>query len=216
MVKKLGYRDQFEDGLQALVSHFVEQATQQCTQQVKDLTAQIDTLHRRWPIVGTDEVKVLRRLVHEQVGRWFDQSLADLTVARAKNSAADIERHMVARLAAHNALYRAINERFQIPELKALPKEEVPAVRVLVRRTLVPIDIIWRAVVKKAIAQRLAFWLKRGFLADTPSAIQGARQHLWHVVRTSGLRAQDGEFARRRILRTIDRAALPQCYRQVK
>lgn len=216
------YQVQFEKGIQGLVDHFVEEATasmrRHCAQQVAQLTQEIHQLTqqiRRWPIVGTEDVKVLRRAVHDQVALWFDQTLPDLAVNRVGSSLPALERHLAARYAAHNALYRAIEDQFQIPELKALPQEDVTAALAFIRQQSAPLAGIWRAVIKKAIHQRIAFWLKRGLIASTPSAVQGVRQILWTQVRLSQL-DPSSELDRKRMLRLVDRFPVPSRYRAAR
>lgn len=204
------YQAEFERGMQALIDHFVGQATQKCRDQLEEMARQYEALQRRWPIVGTEDVRTIRQVAHNQVIHWIQESLPDLDLTRLERlGRPGVERYWAARYAAHNVLYRGIEHEFSIPEVKALPQSEVTAAVRFIRHQPVPVAAIWRAVVKKAIHQRVEFWVRRGLVADTASVRQGAIQHLWWLVRTSGFDGTQSEVARRRILRLVDRAAVP-------
>lgn len=204
------YQKQFEEGMQALVQHYVHEATRQCQARLDEVMRQYTALQQRWPIVGTEDVRTIRQATHGQVIRWIQHHLPDIDLTRLGASGHNgTERYWAARYAAHNALYRAIEHEFAVPELKALPQSEVAAALTFIRQQPAPVDTIWRAVVRKAIHQRVDFWVRRRLVPDTAGARQGAIQHLWWLVRTSGLDGTQSEVARRRLLRLIDRAAAP-------
>ena len=220
---KFAFSHQFESALNDLIAYHVKVATDQvaqgCQQQISALATQVGRLQgelARWPIIGLPEVKKLRLAIHDHVAVWFDQIIPDLGSFRLGSTPAGQVRHMVARQAAHNLLYRAIEKEYGISELKALAKEDVAAAERFILLYPLKLDKIWRAVVKKAIRQRVEYWERRGFIATRSSVRQGTTQLLWQMVRTCGIDPYQGEVARRRILRLIDRAAVPERYRQTQ
>ena len=220
---KFAFSHQFESALNDLIAYHVKVATDQvaqgCQQQISALATQVGRLQgelARWPIIGHPEVKYLRQAIHDHVAVWFDQIIPDLGRFRLGVTTVGQARHNAARNAAHNAIYRAIETEFGISELKALAQEDVHTAERFILLKAIDLDMVWRAVVKKAIAQRVDYWERRGFIATTPSVRQGTIQLLWRMVRTCGLDPYHGEVARRRILRLIDRAAVPERYRQAQ
>jgi len=203
---KSEYEKRFEEGLHALIMHFVHEAT-------GELQSTIEHLQSRWPIVGTPNVLEVRRAVRDQVALWFERDISDFLLKNLGTDENGRARHIAARYAAHNVLYRAMEHEFQVSELKALPEAEVDAALQFVVAQTVPIETMVRAVERKAIRQRVQEWIDEGVLQDTPSARQGTRQILWNLVKRSGLDPTTRAVARRGRLAIIDGAAVPERYR---
>lgn len=208
--------------VQELATRATEAVRAECARQVAalqgqlhDTQARVRALEDGWPIVGSPAVATLRRAVRDRVAVWFATRLQDLqprgTAGRPPTRDA-VVRALAARNAAQALCYRMLYDRFGIPELKALATSQVPDALAWVTQAEAPVAAIFRATLRTAIAQRVAFWARRGAIPDTPAARQGCRQLLWLAVRQSGLDPLDGEIARRRLLRLVLRAPVPARY----
>lgn len=216
--------------LRAAVEQLVRELTAQATDAVRaecarqvaalqadlhDARARVTALEAGWPIVGSPAVATLRRAVRDRVAVWFATQLQDLQ-PRGSGGRPPTRDAVVRALAARNAAqalcYRQLYDAFGIPELKALATARVEDALAWIAQAEAPVAAIWRAYLRTAIAQRVAFWARRGAIPDTPTARQGCRQLLWLAVKQSGLNPLDGEVARRRILRLVQRAPVPDRY----
>ena len=177
--------------------------TQRLASQIASLESRINT---DWPIVGKPPVRHLREVVANRVALWLPE-LPDLVSPR------DVDMARVVTSTCFSAIYRSVEAQFTIPEIKALPVGQVVSCETYIDGIDMPFERIWKAARRLTIKRRMAYWIRRGFITNTPKAIQGTRQALWAITYKHPVTQSDGPVMRKRVLRMIQRATIPARYR---
>ncbi|WP_053958027.1 hypothetical protein [Sulfobacillus thermosulfidooxidans] len=158
--------------------------------QCDTIATQLTHLKKQWPIVGTPAVKSLRACLVQRVDEWLDQ-YPDFVPIRPTILSAG---------------YHALFHQFDIPELKALPVDQMAQASQFWLAWQPDANRLWFLLIRHTIRERIRRALQRRTI--TRDEIPTIRRTLWQSVGATKHTLPDAILQRQKLLTRLQHQPL--------